>query len=48
MEVENICQSCGLPLNDPELLGTQKDGSKAQSIVNIVIRTAHLPIRILR
>jgi hypothetical protein len=29
MEVENFCQSCGLPLNDRELLGTQKDGSKS-------------------
>mgnify|MGYP001553286579 CR=1 FL=1 len=29
MEGENFCQSCSLPLNDPELLGTQKDGSKS-------------------
>lgn len=27
MENERICQSCSMPLNSPELLGTEKDGS---------------------
>jgi len=28
MEPENFCQSCSMPLDNPELLGTEKDGSK--------------------
>jgi hypothetical protein len=27
MESKRICQSCSIPLNSPELLGTEKDGS---------------------
>ena len=27
MESKRICQSCSMPLNDSELLGTEKDGS---------------------
>ncbi len=27
MEERKICQSCSLPLDSPELLGTEKDGS---------------------
>lgn len=30
MYTENICQSCGMPLTDESLLGTEKDGSKNQ------------------
>jgi hypothetical protein len=25
---ENYCQSCGMPMSDESLLGTEKDGSK--------------------
>ena len=28
MEPENFCQSCSMPLDNPELPGTEKDGSK--------------------
>lgn len=28
MENKRVCQSCSMPLNNPELLGTEKDGSK--------------------
>jgi hypothetical protein len=27
MERENFCQSCSMPLDNPELSGTEKDGS---------------------
>lgn len=27
MESKRICQSCSMPLSDPALLGTEKDGS---------------------
>lgn len=27
MKPENFCQSCSMPLDNPELLGTEKDGS---------------------
>ena len=27
MESKRICQSCSMPLDNPELLGTEKDGS---------------------
>ena len=27
MNTENICQSCSMPLTDPELLGTEADNS---------------------
>ena len=30
MELENFCQSCSMPLDNTELLGTEKDGSKSQ------------------
>ena len=29
MENMNLCQSCSMPLNNPELLGTEKDGSSS-------------------
>jgi hypothetical protein len=29
MENKIFCQSCGMPLDKPELLGTEKDGSKS-------------------
>ena len=25
-----FCQSCGMPLEDPKLCGTEKDGSKSE------------------
>lgn len=28
MESKRICQSCSMPLSDPELSGTEKDGSR--------------------
>ncbi|GAX90827.1 zinc ribbon domain-containing protein [Effusibacillus lacus] len=28
--VETICQSCSMPLNGEEVLGTEKDGSKTK------------------
>lgn len=30
MELKIFCQSCSMPLDKPELLGTEKDGSKSQ------------------
>jgi radical SAM superfamily enzyme len=30
MENKNFCQSCSMPLDKPELLGTEKDGSKSK------------------
>jgi radical SAM superfamily enzyme len=30
MENKNICQSCSMPLDKPELQGTEKDGSKSK------------------
>lgn len=35
---QKFCQSCGMPLN-PEVLGTEKDGSKTKSIAPIVMPT---------
>ena len=29
MENMSFCQSCSMPLDNPELLGTEKDGSKS-------------------
>ena len=30
MDNKQTCQSCSMPLNKPELFGTEKDGSKSQ------------------
>jgi radical SAM superfamily enzyme len=30
MENKNFCQSCSMPLDKPELLGTEKDGAKSK------------------
>jgi hypothetical protein len=30
MKDKNFCQSCSMPLNDPELQGTEMDGSKSK------------------
>ncbi len=30
MENKNFCQSCSMPLDKPELVGTEKDGSKSK------------------
>jgi radical SAM superfamily enzyme len=30
MENKQFCQSCSMPLDKPELLGTEKDGSKSK------------------
>jgi hypothetical protein len=30
MELTNFCQSCGMPLDNAEILGTEKDGSRSQ------------------
>ncbi len=29
MENKNLCQSCSMPLDKPEMMGTEKDGSKS-------------------
>jgi len=29
MEAYNSCQSCGMPIDAPELMGTEKDNSKS-------------------
>ncbi len=28
MEAQTLCQSCGMPLENPEFLGTENDGSR--------------------
>jgi len=38
MELENYCQSCSMPLDNPELLGTEKDGSKSQEYCKFCYR----------
>jgi len=30
MDTDNFCQSCSMPLDVPELLGTEKDGSPSK------------------
>jgi radical SAM superfamily enzyme len=30
MKPENFCQSCSMPLDKPEMMGTEKDGSKSK------------------
>lgn len=30
MKVETYCQSCSMPLDNPDLQGTEKDGSKSE------------------
>ena len=30
MKLETYCQSCGMPLDNPELQGTEKNGSKSE------------------
>lgn len=30
MENKNFCQSCSMPLDKPDLLGTEKDGTKSK------------------
>ena len=30
MESKNFCQSCSMPLDRPEMMGTEKDGSKSK------------------
>lgn len=30
MDLESYCQSCGMPLDNPELQGTEKDGSMSE------------------
>ena len=30
MKSKNFCQSCSMPLTEPELQGTEKDGSKSE------------------
>lgn len=30
MENKTFCQSCSMPLDNPAMLGTEKDGSKSQ------------------
>lgn len=29
MEAYTVCQSCGMPMDRPDLLGTEKDGSRS-------------------
>ena len=30
MPMQNVCQSCGMPLADPDLLGTEADGTPSE------------------
>ena len=30
MESKNFCQSCSMPLDNPGMMGTEKDGSKSK------------------
>ena len=30
MEIKKICQSCSMPLDQPDLTGTERDGSKSK------------------
>jgi hypothetical protein len=30
METKHLCQSCGMPLGNPDFAGTEKDGSKSK------------------
>jgi radical SAM superfamily enzyme len=30
MEIRVFCQSCSMPLDKPEMMGTEKDGSKSK------------------
>lgn len=30
METKNLCQSCSMPLDKPDMLGTEADGSKSK------------------
>ncbi|WP_080802464.1 zinc ribbon domain-containing protein [Arabiibacter massiliensis] len=30
MPMQNVCQSCGMPLSDPGLLGTEADGTRSE------------------
>ena len=30
MQNRNFCQSCSMPLDKPEMMGTEKDGSKSK------------------
>lgn len=30
MKYKNICESCSMPLNKPEMMGTEKDGSTSR------------------
>jgi len=30
METQVLCQSCGMPLDDQEMLGTEQDGSQSE------------------
>jgi len=30
METQTVCQSCGMPIDNPEFLGTEIDGTKNQ------------------
>jgi len=31
MNTQAFCQSCGMPINDPKLLGTESDGSASEA-----------------
>ena len=31
MNTQSFCQSCGMPINDPKMLGTESDGSATES-----------------
>ena len=31
MKLETLCQSCGMPLDNPELQGTENDGSRSDA-----------------
>ena len=37
MDTQKFCQSCSMPLDNKEMLGTEKMVRRVQSIVNTVI-----------
>ena len=40
---QKFCQSCGMPLN-PEVLGTEKDGSKNEEYCNYCYADGHFTV----
>ena len=41
MSEKNICQSCTMPLDNPDLLGTEKDGSNSKDYCKYCYQNGH-------